>query len=98
MTDLRKYNGNPVDEYSFRIIDGHFYEGETVTVQTVLDNKIYMRKVWNDRWDLYIMINRAKCYYSDDRVEDYKEPEFINTREKAILGIGDDYGFDEYDI
>lgn len=66
--EVLKANGNPADEYSFKTISGNFTQGETVTVETVLDGKRYTRKVKNDRWDLYIMIKGSRCYWSSDRV------------------------------
>ena len=63
-----KSNGNPVDEYTFKVIEGDFYEGETVTVETVMDGKRYTRKVRNDKWDLYITINNVRCYWESDRM------------------------------
>lgn len=64
-----KSNGNPIDEYTFKLISGDFYEGETVTVETVLDGKRYTRKVKNDKWDLYIMIKGSRCYWESDRID-----------------------------
>lgn len=66
MSEPVKANGNPVDEWTFRLIDGHFYEGETVTVETLEDGKRYTRKVRNDSYDLYIVINNIKRYWSCD--------------------------------
>lgn len=67
--EMVKANGNEVNEYTFRLIDGDFYEGETVTVETVLDGKRYTRKVRNDSWDLYIVIKGGKCYWECDRID-----------------------------
>lgn len=68
MTELKKANGNPIDEYSFRIIGGDFLLGKKVTVETVMNGKRYTRTVHDDSWDLYITINGAKCYFESDRV------------------------------
>lgn len=67
--ELLKANGNPADAFTFRLIEGNFYEGETVTVQTIMDGKQYTRKVKSDSWDLYIIINKSKCYWESDRAE-----------------------------
>lgn len=61
--------GNPVDENSFRLISGDFYEGETVTVEHVMSGKRMTRKVRNDAWDLYITINNSRCYWECNRVD-----------------------------
>lgn len=67
--EVLKANGNPVDEYTFKVIEGDFYEGGTVTVETVMDGKRYTRKVRNDKWDLYITINKVRCYWESDRMD-----------------------------
>jgi hypothetical protein len=64
-----KANGNPIDEHTFKLINGDFYEGETVTVEMVMGGKQYTRKVKNDAWDLYITINGVKCYWDSDRID-----------------------------
>lgn len=64
--DMVKANGNPVDEFTFRLIEGDFLQGETVVVETVLDGKRYTRKVKNDRVDLYIVIKGTRCHWSSD--------------------------------
>lgn len=64
--DMVKANGNPVDEFTFRLIEGDFLQGETVVVETVLDGKQYTRKVNNDRVDLYIVIKGTRCHLSSD--------------------------------
>lgn len=66
---LVKANGNPVDAYTFRLLKGDFFEGETVMVETVLDGKQYTRKVRSDSWDLYITIKGNKCYWDSDRMD-----------------------------
>jgi hypothetical protein len=67
--ELLKRNGNPANEYTFRLIDGDFYVGETVTVETIMDGKRYTRKVRDDKWDMYITINGRKCYWECDSVD-----------------------------
>lgn len=67
--ELLKRNGNPANEYTFRLIDGDFYVGETVTVETIMDGKHYTRKVHDDKWDMYITINGHKCYWECDSVD-----------------------------
>lgn len=45
--------------------------------------------------------NVSKFLYDADcesAVEDDRELRFVDIRKNAILGIGDDYGFDEYDV
>lgn len=66
---VTKANGNEANEYTFRLIDGDFFEGETVTVETVLDGRQFTRKVRSDSWDLYIMLKGSKAYWECDRVE-----------------------------
>lgn len=79
-TEIVKANGNEVNEYTFRLVDGDFFEGETVTVETVLDGKRYTRKVKNDSWDLYVTIKGGKAYWESDRVaEPMPEPERAET-------------------
>ena len=56
----------PIEEndYSIKLLDGDFYVGEYVTVQTS-DGKIYKRKVFDSKDDLCITISGCKYYYSD---------------------------------
>jgi hypothetical protein len=36
--------------------------------------------------------------FEDDDIDDEDDLEFIDNRKRAIVGAGDDYGFDEYDV
>lgn len=78
-----KANGNEANEYTFRLIDGDFFEGETVTVETVLDGKRYTRKVKSDSWDLYVTIKGGKAYWESDRVAE-PMPEPKSEREETF--------------
>lgn len=56
-------------EYTFRTIEGDFYEGNTVTVELLEDGKRYTRKVKYSarKWgDLYITINGKEYPYSEE--------------------------------
>lgn len=55
---------NEYSDYNIVLIDGEFYEGEIVTIQTS-DGKQYRRKVKYGSDDLYITINNKKYFYSD---------------------------------
>ena len=57
------------NEYTFRTIEGDFYEGNTVTVELLEDGKRYTRKVKYSarKWgDLYITINGKEYPYSEE--------------------------------
>lgn len=54
---------NLKDDYSIKLIDGDFFEGETITVE--MDGKKYKRKVYYGNGDLYITINGYKYFPSD---------------------------------
>lgn len=56
-------------DYTFRTIEGDFYEGNTVTVELLEDGKRYTRKVKYSacKWgDLYITINSKEYPYSEE--------------------------------
>ena len=36
--------------------------------------------------------------FEDETDNNERDLQFVDTRKNAILGIGDDYGFDEYDL
>lgn len=67
--EMKTACGNPVDDNSFRLISGNFYEGETVVVEHIASGKKYTRKVRNDAWDLYVTIKNSKCYWDCNRVD-----------------------------
>ena len=63
ISDNHYDNENLKDNYNIKLIDGDFFEGETVTVE--IDGKKYKRKVYYGNGDLYITINGYKYYPSD---------------------------------
>ena len=67
--EMKTACGNPVDDNSFRLISGNFYEGETVVVEHIASGKKDTRKVRNDAWDLYVTIKNSKCYWDCNRVD-----------------------------
>lgn len=66
------------NEYTFRTIEGDFYEGNIVTVELLEDGKRYTRKVKYSarKWgDLYITINGKEYPYSEEAPEQVQEKE-----------------------
>lgn len=65
-------------DYTFRTIEGDFYEGNTVTVELLEDGKRYTRKVKYSarKWgDLYITINGKEYPYSEEAPAQAEEKE-----------------------
>ena len=56
-------NENFKDNYNIKLIDGDFFEGETVTVE--MGGKNYKRKVYYGNGELSITINGYKYYPSE---------------------------------
>lgn len=42
--------------------------------------------------------NLTESYYNEFEESEENSLQFVDTRKNAILGIGDDCGFDEYDL